>query len=494
MADKSAPEPAAAGKKYLRTMFLIGIGQCGGNVVARMMKWLTDIPDNYVNAMMKEAIGGRYLAINSGPELKFLPMNLFKPRVDGSRDHAVAIGDERGSTFMKKGRFVHRDNWGRIEASIQSLVHRDPSLAPNLFIVINSVGGGTGSGGAPLVMERLRELYPESFIWNLAFLPHEVHGKGKVHVPCYLAELDRLINAKGFSVRRDRPVYGKADPKEPVLEDELRECKITPIIVSNLRLRKGRCEGPLCPSNASDEAIIDNFNLIGVSLIDSLLFPLLLAGMAADAEGRNRLDQWSREAGMDLTRMGKLSDLTDISRLLHFVVPLVLEGFSEEDIDALNTKNDPALLQARFEECLRQALAGLFYTLDEDGRPFLRGTLAELEGTPSASNILGLISGDEAFANGTSADALAAAVNKVFSPNFLECNWYRRPDDKKVLLLLGGADVADFRFWAAELGRLLERNLSETELVRNINFTQRELRAVHETLTGTIIPKKPPAA
>jgi hypothetical protein len=495
MADvKSVPPNAAEARKYLRTMFLIGIGQCGGNVVARMMKWLHDIPESYVNSMMKEAIGGRYLAINSGPELKFLPMNLFKPRLDGSRDHAVAIGDERGSTFMKKGRFVHRENWLRIEASIQSLLPRDPALAPNLFIVVNSMGGGTGSGGAPFVMEKLRDLYPESFIWNLAFLPHELHGKGKVHVPAYLAELDRLINTKGFSIKRESPSVIKADQKEPDGGAEVRECKITPILVSNLRLRQGRCEGPLCPANASDEAIIDNFNLIGVSLIDSLLFPLLLAGMAADVDGRNRLDGWSKEAGMDLTKMGKLSDLTDISRLMHFVVPLVLEGFSEEDIDALNTRNDPAKLQARFEGFLRQALASLSYTLDEDGRPYLRGTLAELEKTPTASNILGLISGDEAFANGTSADALAAAVNKVFGPNFLECTWYRRPDDKKVLLLLGGADLADVRMWTGELGKLLERNLSETELVRNINFTQRELKAVHEAVNGAIIPKKPPAA
>ena len=495
MADvKSVPPNTAEARKYLRTMFLIGIGQCGGNVVARMMKWLHDIPESYVNSMMKEAIGGRYLAINSGPELKFLPMNLFKPRLDGSRDHAVAIGDERGSTFMKKGRFVHRENWLRIEASIQSLLPRDPALAPNLFIVVNSMGGGTGSGGAPFVMEKLRDLYPESFIWNLAFLPHELHGKGKVHVPAYLAELDRLINTKGFSIKRESPSVIKADQKEPDGGAEVRECKITPILVSNLRLRQGRCEGPLCPANASDEAIIDNFNLIGVSLIDSLLFPLLLACMAADVDGRNRLDGWSKEAGMDLTKMGKLSDLTDISRLMHFVVPLVLEGFSEEDIDALNTRNDPAKLQARFEEFLRQALASLSYTLDEDGRPYLRGTLAELEKTPTASNILGLISGDEAFANGTSADALAAAVNRVFGPNFLECTWYRRPDDKKVLLLLGGADLADVRMWTGELGKLLERNLSETELVRNINFTQRELKAVHEAVNGAIIPKKPPAA
>jgi len=491
MADqKGAQQAAGEGRKYLRTMFVIGIGQCGGNVVARMMKWLHDIPDSYVNSMMKEAIGGRYLAINSGPELKFLPMSLFKPRVDGSRDHAVAIGDERGSSFMKKGRFVHKDNWGKIESSIQALLPRDPASAPNLFIVVNSVGGGTGSGGAPFLIEKLRELYPESFIWNLVFLPHELHGKGKVHVPCYLAEMDRLIASKGFNIRRDRPNNVKTDPKEPASDDEVRECKITPIMVSNLRLRKGKCEGPLCAVNTSDEAIIDNFNLIGVSLIDSLLFPLLLAGMASEVEGRNRLDEWSKEAGMDLTKMGKMSDLTDISRLMHFVVPLVLEGFSEEDLDTLNTKSDPAKLQARFEECIRQAIAELSYTLDEDGRPFLRGTLAELEKTPSASNVLGLLSGDESFANGAAADALAAAVNRVFNPNFLECTWYRRPDDKKILLLLGGADVQDFRMWAAELGRLLERNLSEVELMRNINFTQRELKAVHEVVAGSIIPKK----
>jgi hypothetical protein len=476
----------AVGNKYLKTIFLIGIGQCGGNVVARMMRWLNEIPESPTNSMMRDAIGDRYLAINTGPELKFLPVNLFKPRVDNSRDHTVAIGEEKGSCFMKKGRLVHKENWFKIETVIQSLVPRPQFSAPNLFIVVNSVGGGTGSGGAPFVIEKLRELYPGSFIWNLIFLPHELHGKGKVHVPVYLAEMDRLINAKGFNIKRDHPFIPKAYPGGEPGDDEVRECKITPIIVSNMRLKSGRCEGPLCQDNTSDEAIIDNFNLIGVSLIDSLMFPLLLAGMASDLDGRARLDAWSRQAGMDLTKMGKMSDLADISRLMHFVVPLVLEGFSDEDIDA---RNQPGQLQKRFEECLQQAISELAYTLDEDGRPFLRGTLAELE-RPFASNALGLICGDDAFANGNATDALAGAMDKIFNPNFLDCNWYRRPDDKKVLVLLGGADVRDFRMWAGELDRLLTRNVSDHELMRSINFTQKELRAVQDVVSREIIPKK----
>ena len=491
MAEKKAEaEPAVESKKYLRTMFLIGIGQCGGNVVSRMMRWLNEIPESYVNSMMKEAIGDRYLAINSGPELKFLPVNLFRPRADASREHTVAIGEEKGSCFMKKGRFIHKENWVKINQSIQSLIPRDQISLPNLFIVVNSVGGGTGSGGAPFLIEKLRELFPDSFIWNLIFLPHEIHGKGKVHVPYYLAEMDRLINTKGFNIKKDRPYQARGDARDEPTDDEVRECKITPIIVSNMRLKAGKCEGPQCTESTSDEAIIDNFNLIGVSLIDSLMFPLLLAGMASDMEGRNRLDVWSKESGMDLTKMGKMSDLTDISRLMHFVVPLVLEGFSEEDLDVLNARNQPGQLQKKFEECIELAIQELAYTLDEDGRPYLRGTLAELEKKPYASNILGLISGDEAFANGNTTDALAAAVNRIFNPNFLECTWYRRPDDKKVLLLLGGADVRDFRMWADELHRLLQRNISDQELMRNINFTQKELRGVYETVANQIIPKK----
>jgi hypothetical protein len=343
------------------------------------------------------------------------------------------------------------------------------------------------------MIERLRDTYPDSFIWNLVFLPHEVHGKGKVHVPYYLAEMDRLINTKGFNIKRDRPYLNRDGREEPGDED-VRECKITPIIVSNMRLKDARCEGPQCNELSSDEAILDSFNLIGVSLIDSLLFPLLLAGMASDAEGRSRLDKWSRESGMDITKMGKMPDLSDISRLMHFVVPLVLEGFSDEDLDVCKAKDQPGQLQKRFEEFIRLAITELSYTVDASGRPFLRGTLAELEKGPYASNILGLISGDERFANGTTTDALASAVNGIFNPNFLECTWYRRPDDKKVLLLLGGADVRDFRMWAEELSRLLQRNIGERELSRNINFTQKELRAMHETVSRDIIPKKEPPA
>jgi hypothetical protein len=227
-----------------------------------------------------------------------------------------------------------------------------------------------------------------------------------------------------------------------------------------------------------------------VSLIDSLLFPLLLAGLASDPEGRMRLDRWSRDSGMDITKMGKMIDLSDISRLMHFVVPLVLEGFSDEDLDVKKARAEPGQLQKRFEEFILQAIQELSYTIDESGRPFLRGTLAELEKPPTASNILGLISGDERFANGTTTDALASAANGIFNPNFMECTWYRRPDDKKVLLLLGGSDVKDFRMWAEELARLLQKNIGERELGRNINFTQKELRAIHDSLLRDIIPKK----
>jgi hypothetical protein len=81
-------------------------------------------------------------------------------------------------------------------------------------------------------------------------------------------------------------------------------------------------------------------------------------------------------------------------------------------------------------------------------------------------------------------------MDKIFNPNFLDCNWYRRPDDKKVLVLLGGADVRDFRMWAGELDRLLTRNVSDHELMRSINFTQKELRAVQDVVSREIIPKK----
>jgi hypothetical protein len=175
---------------------------------------------------------------------------------------------------------------------------------------------------------------------------------------------------------------------------------------------------------------------------------------------------------------------------MHFVVPLVLEGFSDEDLDIRKARDQPGQLQKKFEEFILLAIKELSYTIDDSGRPFLRGTLAELEKVPSASNILGLISGDERFANGTTTDALASAANRMFNPNFMECTWYRRPDDKKVLLLLGGADVKDFRMWAEELARLLQKNIGERELSRNINFTQKELRAMHETLTRELIPKK----
>jgi len=488
---KAETATAANGRKYLRTMFLIGIGQCGGNVVARMMRWLGEAPESTVNALIREAIGDRYLAINSGPELKFLPADFFRPKDGISREHAVGIGEEKGSCFIKKGRFIVKENWVKIGQAISGLLSQESPGPPNLFVVINSVGGGTGSGGAPYLMERLREAYPDSFIWNLIFLPHEVHGKGKVHVPYYLAEMDRLINARGFNVKRDRPYQPREGREEP-LDDEVRECKITPIIVSNMRLRDARCEGPQCTELSSDEAVIDSFNLIGVSLIDSLLFPLLLAGLASDPEGRTRLDRWSRDSGMDITKMGKMCDLSDISRLMHFVVPLVLEGFSDEDLDIRKARDQPGQLQKKFEEFIQLAITELSYTIDDSGRPFLRGTLAELEKVPSASNILGLISGDERFANGTTTDALASATNSIFNPNFMECTWYRRPDDKKVLLLLGGANVKDFRMWADELALLLQKNIGERELSRNINFTQKELRAMHETLTRELLPKKDP--
>jgi hypothetical protein len=81
------------------------------------------------------------------------------------------------------------------------------------------------------------------------------------------------------------------------------------------------------------------------------------------------------------------------------------------------------------------------------------------------------------------------AVKNIFDPHFTECNWYRRPDDQKILILLGGADVMDFRYWNEQLNNTL-KIVSDDELVRNYNFKRKELQEILATLNNDIIPRQ----
>lgn len=141
---------------------VIGFGNAGSKIADRMLR--------------AEATGGRSLcrsvtAINSAtidlakleyvPESHRIMIGQTDPR---SKGHGVGADPDVGAE-------VARRDYAEIERALDSVPLHDVDA----FLVIAGLGGGTGSGGAPVLASNLREMYDES-VYGLAILPSEDEG------------------------------------------------------------------------------------------------------------------------------------------------------------------------------------------------------------------------------------------------------------------------------------------------------------------------------
>jgi cell division GTPase FtsZ len=139
---------------------LIGFGQAGGKVVDEFLAFDDRIDGGFVETA---------IAVNSATtDLKGLE--------HVSRENRVLIGQAR-----VKGHGVGADNELGAEIAeadideIQGAIDRIPAHEIDAFLVVAGMGGGTGSGGAPVLAKHLKRIYTQP-VYGLGILPGTDEG------------------------------------------------------------------------------------------------------------------------------------------------------------------------------------------------------------------------------------------------------------------------------------------------------------------------------
>ena len=139
---------------------LIGFGQAGGKVVDEFLAFDDRIDGGFVESA---------IAVNSATtDLKGLE--------HVSKENRVLIGQAR-----VKGHGVGADNELGAEIAendideIQHAIDRVPVHEVDAFLVVAGMGGGTGSGGAPVLAKHLKRIYTQP-VYGLGVLPGTDEG------------------------------------------------------------------------------------------------------------------------------------------------------------------------------------------------------------------------------------------------------------------------------------------------------------------------------
>ncbi|WP_332898871.1 tubulin/FtsZ family protein [Haladaptatus sp. CMSO5] len=139
---------------------LIGVGQAGGKVVEALIEYDLKSRGGFVAAA---------IAVNTA-KADLLGLKRISER------HRVLIGQ-----YRVKGHGVGADNeLGSIVATedigeVLSVIDDIPLHNVDAFLIVAGLGGGTGSGGAPVIARELKRLYTEP-VYGLGLLPSPDEG------------------------------------------------------------------------------------------------------------------------------------------------------------------------------------------------------------------------------------------------------------------------------------------------------------------------------
>jgi cell division GTPase FtsZ len=135
---------------------LIGVGQAGGKVTQALAEF------DY--AMGFEAVQGALVVNTAEPDLQELELDTLLIGQDRVKGHGVGGDNELGAEIME----------ANATAVIEELDGRITSQA-EAVVVVAGLGGGTGSGGAPMLTRELKRIY-DIPIYTLGILPGRDEG------------------------------------------------------------------------------------------------------------------------------------------------------------------------------------------------------------------------------------------------------------------------------------------------------------------------------
>src|SRR6056297_3264138 len=139
---------------------MIGFGQAGGKIVDKFLEYDRNNNSNIVRAAV---------AVNSAKAdlmgLEHIPQDqrvlIGQSRVKG---HGVGADNELGAEIAE-------EDIDEVQGAIDSI----PVHEVDAFLVVAGLGGGTGSGGAPVLAKHLKRIYTEP-VYGLGILPGSDEG------------------------------------------------------------------------------------------------------------------------------------------------------------------------------------------------------------------------------------------------------------------------------------------------------------------------------
>ncbi len=169
----------------MSSVMWIGIGEAGCNVVQACLEYLYKNKNvNLAAALMWNATKNRYLAVDCGPEIKNLNTRFFpKIRDDNGRAeernyHTLWLTPTNDlhscEGKLGKGKQIMDDFCIQFRERILELCRitdENGTRVPRFILVVNSTGGGLGSGATPIAIDTIRSIDTESIIFNLNILP-----------------------------------------------------------------------------------------------------------------------------------------------------------------------------------------------------------------------------------------------------------------------------------------------------------------------------------
>lgn len=136
--------------------FIIGVGQCGGKLATKMIE--------YAEKHNKESITGAFAINTARADLKPLPIDKHLIGEDVVRGGGVGGDNEKAVDIMQRDlNEVVREVTAKTSVDTRSIM------------VVAGLGGGTGSGGAPVLCGELADRY-EIPVYGVGVLPSDQEG------------------------------------------------------------------------------------------------------------------------------------------------------------------------------------------------------------------------------------------------------------------------------------------------------------------------------
>ncbi len=139
---------------------MIGFGQAGGKIVDKFLEYDAETGSNIVRAAVAvNSAKADLMGLQQIPEENRVLIG--QSRVKG---HGVGADNELGAEIAE-------EDIDEIQGSIDSI----PVHEVDAFLVVAGLGGGTGSGGAPVISKHLKRIYTEP-VYGLGVLPGSDEG------------------------------------------------------------------------------------------------------------------------------------------------------------------------------------------------------------------------------------------------------------------------------------------------------------------------------